>query len=567
MPWTLYRYILRETGKLLLLTTLVLVVVMSFGAAVQPMSDGKLSAGLLVKFVLFTAPTVLGFALPFAGAFASTLVFIRLANDNEIVACSASGISYLRVLAPIFALGLVLTGGMLFLANSVVPSFYKMAERTVESDAMTLLVTQLNQQRFVELKDQGLVIYADTATQFPPQQIEGSVLPMTQLIQLEGVAVGEIVDTTVHVSHEKIQQKTTPHIGRDTTAKSATLMVFEDPINKDSWIRLNLANVVRYDPHTGGLGRVETLKTRAIQLPSLFSDSPKFLSSSQLKAYEREPERDQGIRNGLRDLASAMATESLRQAFVEVKDHAILNGSLSGERYVLSAPNIEEDGDLLRLSGNESEPVRVELFTDGRVTGTPALIYETQTAFVRVSTNALNPEPSIDMELRNVSVVSGSGGTSVGQKKIDFSQLSWPKFVPEGLKDRRAAELLSEARRDAYAESATVAGLTKNMDRLLATLKGKIVAQRHERAASAVSCALLLLLGAMLSIRFRGQSPLVVYFWSFLLAIVTLIIISSGVNVASGTSASLMLGMGVVWSGNGLLVIVLLITYRRLSRN
>ncbi|MEL7087760.1 MAG: LptF/LptG family permease, partial [Planctomycetota bacterium] len=195
MPWTLYKYILRETGKLLLLTTLVLVVVMSFGAAVQPMSEGKLSAGLLVKFVLFTAPTVLGFALPFAGAFASTLVFIRLANDNEIVACSASGISYLRILAPVFGLGLVLTGGMLFLANSVVPSFYRLAERTVESDAITLLVTQLNQQRFVELKDQGLVIYADTATQFPPQQIEGSVLPMTQLIQLEGVAVGEIVDT------------------------------------------------------------------------------------------------------------------------------------------------------------------------------------------------------------------------------------------------------------------------------------------------------------------------------------------------------------------------------------
>ena len=35
MPWTLYKYILRELLKLLGLTTVVLVVVMSFAAAVQ----------------------------------------------------------------------------------------------------------------------------------------------------------------------------------------------------------------------------------------------------------------------------------------------------------------------------------------------------------------------------------------------------------------------------------------------------------------------------------------------------------------------------------------------------
>ncbi|MEM7627263.1 MAG: LptF/LptG family permease [Planctomycetota bacterium] len=567
MPWTLYKYILRETGKLLLLTTLVLVVVMSFGAAVQPMSDGKLSPGVLVKFVLFTAPTVLGFALPFAGAFASTLVFIRLANDNEILACSASGISYLRILAPVFALGLVLTGGMLLLANSVVPSFYRLAERTVESDAITLLVTELNKQRFVELKEQDLVIYAETATQFPPQPITGSVMPMTQLIQLEGVAVGEIVTNPPRPKGEKGPAPRPPHIGRDTTAKSATLAVFGDPESDDAWVQLTLDNVVRYDPVTGGLIRVDQLPTRPLPIPSLFSDSPKFLSSSQLKAYEREPERHKDVRDRLRDLASAMATESLRQAFVEVKDHAILHGPLTGDRYVLSAPKIEEDGDLLRLSGDANEPVRVAFYADGRVAGTPARVYEAPTAFVRVRTNALNPEPSIDMELRNVSVVSGGSGTVVGNKLIELRQLSWPKFLPDGLKDRRAADLLDEARRETYSESESVWAMTHSVQQLLATLKGKIVAQRHERAASAVSCALLLLLGAMLSIRFRGQSPLVVYFWSFLLAIVTLIIISSGVNVASGTSASLMMGMTVVWSGNALLLVVLLLTYRRLSRN
>lgn len=67
MPWTLYRYILRELLKVLVLTTTVLVVVLSFGAAVGPMADGLLGPVTLVKFVLYTMPTVLGFALPFAG--------------------------------------------------------------------------------------------------------------------------------------------------------------------------------------------------------------------------------------------------------------------------------------------------------------------------------------------------------------------------------------------------------------------------------------------------------------------------------------------------------------------
>lgn len=569
MPWTLYRYILREMLKLLLLTTAVLVVVISFFIAVQPMSDGKLSAALLVKFVLFTAPTALPFALPFAGAFASTLVFIRLANDNEILACSASGISYLRILAPVLALGLVLTGGMLYLANYVVPGFYRMAERTVEGDVISLLVNQLKQQQFVEFKGQNVVIYADRAAEFPPQQIEGSALPMTQLIKLEGVAVGEI-DTII--PRKRLDAKgqavhSRPRIVQDTTAQSATLMVFGDGQTDDALVRLNLENVVRYDPANGGLVRLDALRSNPIKVPSLFSDNPKFLSARELREYQAQPERHSSVRDFSRTLASAMATESLRQAFKAVKDHAVLHGPLRGDRYVLSAPKIEEEGKLLRLSAADGEPIRVVFYTDGRVTGTPARTYEAESAYIRVSTNALNPEPTIDMELQTVTVTSSTGRPAVGRKKNEFRQLAWPEFLPDDLDKRRAKDLLGEARRETYAASKAVGGAATRLDDLLASLSRSIVAQRHERAASAVSCSLLLLLGAVLSIRFKGQSPLVVYFWSFLLAIVTLIIIGSGVNVASGTDASLGAGMAVVWSGNALLLIVLLLSYRKLSRN
>jgi lipopolysaccharide export LptBFGC system permease protein LptF len=555
MPWTLYRYILGELLKLLVLTTAVLVVVMSFGAAIQPMSDGKLSPGLLVKFVVFTMPTVLGFALPFAGAFASTLVFIRLANENEILACSASGISYLRILAPVLALGLVLTGGMLYLSNTVVPNFFRLAERTAESDVITLMVSELNTRNHVEFDDQDLVIYADRATQFPPQPIEGSALPMTQLIQLEGVAVGETD------GEERIRQ--------DTTARAATLMVFGDGQSEDAWVRLNLENVVRYDPGTGGYSRVDSLRSRPIRIPSPLNDNPKFLSAGDLDAYQREPERHDGVREEIRQLASAMATESLRQAFNAVKDRAVLHGALPGDRYVVSAPTLAEEGEFLRLSAEGDRPVRIDFYADGRVSGNPARTYEASTALVRVRTNALSPEPTIEINLRDVTILgdpSDPGGVAVGNRGITFRQLTWPRFLPEDLEDRRAGELLAEAAAPAYAASDAVASAGNRLRGVVAELRSEIVAQRHERAASAVSCSLLLLLGAVLSIRLKGQAALLVYFWSFILAIVTLIIINSGVNIVGGTPASLTVGMTVLWSGNLLLLLVLVFSYWRMSR-
>ena len=89
----------------------------------------------------------------------------------------------------------------------------------------------------------------------------------------------------------------------------------------------------------------------------------------------------------------------------------------------------------------------------------------------------------------------------------------------------------------------------------LFTLKRNIIGKRHERAASAVSCSLLLLLGAVLSIRLRDRSPLVVYFWSFLTAIAVVVIVNIGQRTAGDASGSLAAGLVVLWSGNAALVV------------
>ena len=59
MPLTLYWYILRDLLKLLITSTLVLVIVMSFGFAIKPISDGLLGPWQLVKVIGYTMPGML----------------------------------------------------------------------------------------------------------------------------------------------------------------------------------------------------------------------------------------------------------------------------------------------------------------------------------------------------------------------------------------------------------------------------------------------------------------------------------------------------------------------------
>jgi len=556
MPWTLYKYILRELLKLLGLTTVVLVVVMSFAAAFQPMSDGLLTPGLFVKFVIFTAPTVLGLALPFAGAFASTLTFLRLSNDNEIVACSASGISYRRLLAPVFGLGLVLTVCLLLLANQVVPRFFRLAAQAATRDVVGLMAGQLaNHEPFVARGidpqgSQSFVIYADQTIQHAPPAGLDSPLPMTQLVELRGVAVGE-VNADNRIEH-------------DTTAERARLMVFEDDKTRDAWIKLRLDEVTRHD-----IGYVKSLQTRMIRVPSQFSEDPKFFSSGELTRLNEAPEGYDGVRRRMDQLAAALATESVRNALAVTRERAVLEGVLSA-RYVLSAAEVgpgdtDADGGLVLNGG-----VRVAYYAGGDTAGEPDRTYAAPRADVQVRTNRFDPEPAIDLLLTDATIrgPESSGFPPVNEPSLALRGLAWPsRILSDDLANQTAAQLFARAAEPTFAGASAVAARTRDLHKEVGKLKRSILAERNQRAASAVSCALLILLGAVLSIHLRGQAPLTVYFWSFLLAIITLIVISTGVNVAGGTDSPLGVGLAVMWSGNALLLSVIAVLYVKVVRH
>jgi len=559
MPWTLYRYILREVLKLLLISAAVLVLLVSFAAAIKPLADGLLGPMSLLKFVGFSVPTMIGFTLPFAGAFASTLVFHRLTSDNEIIACSAGGLSYKQVLLPIFCLGLVLTIGLVLLSNYVVPTFYLAASRTLQRDLTRVVVSQVQQKRPIDFGE--LVLYADDAdpdVPIPPTP-EGSV-PVDDAFRLSGVAVGRIDDRG--------------RVGSDATADAADVHLYAH--RGRTWVALRLENVTYYDNQRGELFFVESWDVPPMPVPSPLKDKIRFRSWSQLKKLEQQPQ-DYALVAEARDalvdqLAVDQVVTTMRRGLLSTDpaDAVVLAGPRRDVTYTFSAPAVDRVRDTLLLKAEGLAGVTVVQLRQG----VPVRRFESPQVALTVRPGDPDPEPRVDVELRNVRVFDlRRAGVGTEQDELSLPRLRWPESVRAQLDQQpipalQEAALSSIARTQAGTEPGNpVTRALQRVDDRMVQLQREIVAELHERAASSVVCTLLLLLGCVLALRFRNSLPLVVFFWSFLLAALAVVLVHTGKNMVTIVAYPQAVGLSLLWSGNLVLLAAGVLNYRIMARH
>ncbi len=552
MPWTLYRYITAELLKLLAVTTAVLVVVISIAAAIGPMTEGLLGPWAMMKFIGFTAPTMLVFALPFAAAFASTLVYLRLASDNEVLACSASGMSYRAILAPVIALGLVLTMSLFLLSNFVLPQFWRAAQETAESDMLTVLVGQLQRNKAFD-RFGDVVIYADDAVQHPPPTLAEAELQPTRWIELMGVAIGQLDSEGVQVS--------------DATAERANVLLFRD--RDRSWVTIRLREAMYYDPARGQLGYTSQLDLPPFQLPNPMRERPRFFSWPELRQLNHHPERFDRVRTRRDELARAIGARWLHTTMIaalEDRGELELERPGEGDRYRLHGGSwqVEDEGPRIVLEAEAGRPVRVEYhsprFAPRR--------FDAERVTIGSRHRAPEAQPAALVTLENVRVYDPRVDGFTEHARLSLPRLRWPAPVleapPESLSP---GELMAMAEADASAGAVEVSRTARAMASQITMLGRQIEGQLHDRAASSVACLLLMLLGAVLSLHMRGQMPLAVYFWSFMLAIVTILLIYAGTRTVRNPDLPLVVGLAVLWSGNAMLAVIVTRAYRQVARN
>ena len=159
MLWTLHRYVLRELGRVFFVTLAVVSVVFTLVGLIQPLRrEGLVSLQKLWEVSLLTFPAVLSITLPFAALFGSTMAYGRLAEDRELDACRASGVSMMTLLKP--AAILAVGAGVLcfFLSNFVIGWAVSRADTLAQSGFIEAAVNQLERRGRLQLGPGSTVV-------------------------------------------------------------------------------------------------------------------------------------------------------------------------------------------------------------------------------------------------------------------------------------------------------------------------------------------------------------------------------------------------------------------------
>lgn len=80
-----------------------------------------LEMGVISEFLLYTSASLVPMAMPLAVLLASLMTFGNLAENLELLAFKSSGISLVRIMAPVMVISLFLSAGAFMFANYVMP--------------------------------------------------------------------------------------------------------------------------------------------------------------------------------------------------------------------------------------------------------------------------------------------------------------------------------------------------------------------------------------------------------------------------------------------------------------
>lgn len=139
----LQRYIFGEIARIFLLILSCLTVLLIFVGVFQQASETGLGPMLLIRILPFIVASMLPFTIPAALLLTVSLVYGRIAGDQEVTAAKSAGINVLALMWPSFFLGGVLSVGSLLLTDQVIPWAVGNIERTVVLAMEDIFLSQL----------------------------------------------------------------------------------------------------------------------------------------------------------------------------------------------------------------------------------------------------------------------------------------------------------------------------------------------------------------------------------------------------------------------------------------
>lgn len=538
VPRTLWRHVLIELWKLLLVSAGVLVTVIAFAATVKPLADGKLQPVDAIRFMGYALPPMLAYALPFAACFAATMVYHRLATDNEAQAASAGGVSHRSLLTPAIVTGVLVAGGLAALNEQIIPRFLRGMQELITQDVAKLLASSIDRGEAVNVG--GVWVYAERAVRVEPAP--GSPA-FAQLVLLKPVILktGGTGAVELEGTAERADVWLTRSSGPDGTG--AGVRVWVRPINAIGFRR--------------GSGLFENEQSPAIHFdaPDAFEDDPKFLTFGELRRLKAEPEMMNWIERRRRALAAEIARDRAVRGIGETlrAGGTAVFRDASGQRVTLSAGGVTE-----RVTGGVRVFDVTPAFAGSRIEarrerpgGSAVRVVATSAILVPEAVDESSADPiRFRLELREAQAtgVSSDGSETVGSavEKYTIAGLSAGAGDLAALLKRPSRELVGGPEVVAASAAGSIRALAADLDDKLGALSREILSKQHERMALSVSCLIMVLTGAVTALRLSLRQPLTVYLWCFFPALVCVITIAGGQQLTHGSGP---IGLLLLWGG------------------
>ena len=528
MPWRLYRYMLLDMLRQFALTAAVLVVVIAFGAAIKPLSNDSLISPIdAAIFVGYAMIPMLQFALPFAAAFAVTLTFHRLSQDNEIIAMAVAGQSYTRILAPFAALGISLTILLGVLTQWVIPSFIGKMTESLVADMPRMLTRSIEQHSpFVQ---GDLVIWAEEV--FPGRE-DGDRIVLHQ------AAVA------------KVNQQNRPTMYLTSTAASIDI----EKNNNESSLHIRSKNTVQWTDDGGGAGStrgaLESELTHAIGINSETNRRPSTMTRRELLDAEEDPVLYPPIREAAEHLRNQLALQeywkSLSKHF-NTKKEMKFTSIINDQQLVVTSKSFKKgifrgsiNVDLLRRNGEKSllipKTARLESIQDpsGSVSSLTLLMDD-----VRVGVEEIGENLRTKLLVQSLQIDADIATPAIGTN------------IPE---------LLSRA--SDVEKGSVLKSANRSLELQIEKLHEQVISRINQRWAMSASALLIVLLGSITAIRLRDKTALATFSRVFFPTVVAVILIFAGGQIVR--DGRMGFGFSVMWSGNIGMMILILLSWKKL---
>jgi lipopolysaccharide export system permease protein len=550
-PLTLWRLLAGDLLRILAVSGTALVVVIALAGAVRPLADGQIAAWDALKLTALLVVPMLQFALPFAAAFAATLSYHRFAADNEAVAASVGTIGYASILFPAAAIGLALTLLLGALTNLAIPHFLRGAERLVQSDLASLLVTPIRRGQAIEIDN--LLIHADRAV--------GPLIP-------EGADRGARHVALYGVLAVRDDGRGDPSY---YNAERVDLWLSEDPESPEGATVVMRFTGATTNADEGAL-RNESFTSRRIRIPRSLTDDPKYMTWPELAALPERPRAVAAVDRRAHQLSARLNRQRLLdevRARLDAEGRVAFRGAEA--EISVNATALEPDAAGGWRLAPAAEGARLTATVESPASAPRTLWAEgarlTLAPIVRGADVAPMGAPALRLDLENVTNADpGAPGAGVVQPAQ-----SWPGLRLPGLELVEARATLASLEAEAAAAIARGADLAPDLERAVERVGEKseelgreIVSKLHERAAFSVACLVMVLSGAVVALRLRDSLPLPVYLWSFFPALAAVVTISSGERFAYRFGWP---GLLLVWGGVAALAVYTLGAYLKLRRH